>query len=77
MHSLNHRGQELKKQTKKNPQQFAVYDSDIPLQWKAVDAEIKVPSVANTELKGSPFKAWSRSVYSYACYTYCQGVFPC
>ena len=26
-------------------------------QWGAVDAEIKVPSVENTELKGSPFKA--------------------
>ena len=33
-------------------------------QWGAVDAEIKVPSGQNTELKGSPFKAWSRSVYS-------------
>ena len=31
-------------------------------QWGAVDAEIKVPSDENTELKGSPFKAWSRSV---------------
>ena len=27
----------------------------------------------NTELKDSPFKAWSRSVYSYPCYAYCQG----
>ena len=26
-------------------------------QWGAVDAEIKVPSVENTELKGSPFNA--------------------
>ena len=26
----------------------------------------------NTELKRSPFKAWSRSVYSHTCYTYCQ-----
>ena len=25
---------------------------------------IKVPSDENTELKGSPFKTWSRSVYS-------------
>ena len=32
-------------------------------QLGAADAEIKVPSVENTELKGSPFKAWSRSVY--------------
>ena len=32
-------------------------------QWGAVDTEIVVPSGENTELKGSPFKAWSRSVY--------------
>ena len=32
-------------------------------QWGAADAEIKVPSVENTELKDSAFKAWSRSVY--------------
>ena len=32
-------------------------------QWGVADAEIKVPSDENTELKGSPFKAWSRSVY--------------
>ena len=37
------------------------------LQWGAADAEIKVPSVENTELKRSPFKAWSRSVYSHIC----------
>ena len=41
--------------------------------WRAADAEIKVPSVENTELKGSPFKAWSRSVFIHTCYTYCQG----
>ena len=29
-------------------------------QWGAADAEIKVPSDENTELKRSPFKAWSR-----------------
>ena len=46
-------------------------------QWGAADAEIKVPSVENTELKGFPFKAWSRSVYCYACYAYCQGFLPC
>ena len=27
-------------------------------QWGAVDAEIKVPSGENTELKGSPYKAY-------------------
>ena len=33
-------------------------------QWGAADAEIKVPSGENTELKRSPFKVWSRSVYT-------------
>ena len=27
-------------------------------QWGAADADIKVPSGENTELKRSPFKAW-------------------
>ena len=31
-------------------------------QWRAADAEIKVPSGENAELERSPFKAWSRSV---------------
>ena len=44
-------------------------------QWGAADAEIKVPSGENTELKRSPFKAWSRSIYSHTCYAYCQGFF--
>ena len=39
-------------------------------QWGAEDAEIKVPSDENTALKRSPFKAWSRSVYSHTCYAY-------
>ena len=30
----------------------------------------------NTELKRSPFKACSRSVYSHTCYAYCQGFRP-
>ena len=46
-------------------------------QWRAADAEIKVPSGENTELKRSPFKAWSRSVYSHTCCAYCQGFLPC
>ena len=46
-------------------------------QWEAVDAEIKVPSGENIELKRSPFTAWSRSGYSHTCYTYCQGFLPC
>ena len=45
----------------------------LPPQWGAADAEIKVPSGENTELKRSPFKAWSKSVYSHAYYAYCQG----
>ena len=49
----------------------------LPPQWGAADAEIKVPSGENTELRRSPFKAFSRSVYSHTCYTYCQGFFPC
>ena len=48
-----------------------------PPQWGAADAEIKVPSDENTETKGSPFKAWSRSAYCYACCAYCQGFLPC
>ena len=36
-------------------------------QWGAADAEIKVPSDENTELKGSPFHLWGKSVYSHAC----------
>ena len=46
-------------------------------QWGAADAEIKVPSGENTELKRSPFKAWSRSVYSHTCYAYRQGFLSC
>ena len=46
-------------------------------QWGAADAEIKVPSSENTELKRSPFEAWSRSVYSHTCYAYCRGFLPC
>ena len=46
-------------------------------QWGAADAEIKVPSGENTELKRSPSKAWSRSVYSHTCYAYCQGFLSC
>ena len=28
-------------------------------------------------VKRSPFKAWSRSIYSQTCYAYCQGFLPC
>ena len=44
--------------------------------WGAADAEIKVPSVENTELNGSPFKTWYRSIYSRTCYAYCQEFLP-
>ena len=46
-------------------------------QWGTADAVIKVPFDENTELKHSPFKAWSRSVYSHTCFAYCQGFLPC
>ena len=49
-------------------------DPTMSPQWRAVDAEIKVPSGDNTELKRSPFQAWSRSVYSHS---YCKGFVPC
>ena len=39
-------------------------------QWGAADAEIKVSSGENTELKRSPFQAWSSSVYSHTCYAH-------
>ena len=45
-------------------------------QWGAADAEIKVPSVENTEFKSSPFKIGSGSVYSHTCYTYCKVFLP-
>ena len=48
-----------------------------PSQWGAADAEIKVPSGENTELKRSPFKAWSRSVHSHTCYAHYQEFLPC
>ena len=44
------------------------------LQWGAADAEIKVPSVENTELEGSSFKALGRSVYNHTCYAYLPGI---
>ena len=39
--------------------------------WRAADAKAIVPSDENTELNGSPFKAWGRSVYSHTRYDYC------
>ena len=37
-------------------------------QWGTADAEVKDPSAENPVLKGSPFKVWSRSIDSHACY---------
>ena len=39
--------------------------------------KLKVPSGENKELKCSPFKTWSRSVYNHTCYAYCQRFLPC
>ena len=49
-------------------QDWVDWVSNSALQWGAADAEIKTPSGENTELKRSPFEAWSRSVYSHTCY---------
>ena len=58
------------------PVYSTLFSPESPLQLGAADAEIKVPSVENTELKGSPFEAWSRSAYSHTCYAYCQEFLP-
>ena len=50
--------------------------SAVSPQWGVADAEIKVPSGENIELKRSPIKAWSRSVYSHTCYAYCKDFLP-
>ena len=65
---------------------FSIYDFETspedPLQWRAADAEIKVPSGEKTELKRSPFEAWSRSTALTArdfflAYFYPFGPFTC
>ena len=56
---------------------LASLQPDLAPPWGAADTEVKIPSVDNTELKGSPFEAWSRSAYSHTCYGYCQGFLPC
>ena len=58
-----------------------------PPQWGAADAEIKVLSGENTELKRSPFKAWSRQYIAidatltardfFLVYFYPSGPFTC
>ena len=67
--------------TIKNPLYNTVHNAAsgvffITPQWGAADAEIKVPPGENTELKRSPFQAWSRSVYSHTCDAYCRGFLP-
>ena len=37
--------------------------------------KLKSNLMRNTELKGSPFKAWSWAVYSHACYAYSRDFF--
>ena len=53
---------------------FLYFNGLFASQWGAADVEIKAPTHKNTELKRSPFKARSRSVYSHKCYAYCQGI---
>ena len=48
---------------------------DSPLQWRCT--EKPAYNWSRLELKRSPFKAWSRSVYRHTCYAYCQGFLPC
>ena len=43
-----------------NVARFDLVRESLAVQWGAADAEIKVPSDENTELKRSLFKAWSR-----------------
>ena len=50
----------------------------IILQQGAVVAEIMSPPVVNLQLTNLlPFKAWSRSEYSHACFSHCQEFLPC
>ena len=56
--------------------QFSPF-TDWPRSGEQRTQNLKSPSAENTELKGSPFKAWSTSVYNHTCYLYCQGVLPC
>ena len=56
--------------------QIFIWRNRVVQQWVAAHTEIKVPPGENTELKCSPSKAWSRSVYSHTCYTCCQGFLP-
>ena len=79
---LLHRGgawRKLVKSARMNPLFMAESGEvmSLPPQWGAADTKIKISSDENTEFKRSTFKAWSRSVYSYTCYAYCQEFFSC
>ena len=39
--------------------------------------KLEVPSIENTEFKGSPLKAWSSSLHCYTCYAYREEFLPC
>ena len=53
-------------------------------QWGAADVEIKVPSVQNTQLEGSPFKGQYIAIHAtltardfFLAYFYPSGAFTC
>ena len=48
-----------------------------PTLWWPASMPSPVKTKRHTELKCSPFKAWSRSVYSHTCYAYCPRFLPC
>ena len=50
----------------------SIFSFERPPPWDTADTKIK----ENPELKGSPFKSWSRSECSHTCFTYCQGFLP-
>ena len=54
---------------------LAAFVLGLPPQLGAADAEIKVPSGENAELKHSPFEAWTRSVYRHTSYVSARDFF--
>ena len=55
---------------------FLISAFQVSPHWELRMQKLKSPG-ENTELKRSPFKAWSRSVYSHTCCAYCQGFLSC
>ena len=47
-----------------------------PRSWELWTQKLK-SHLVRTQLKRSPFNAWSMSVCSHICYAYCQGFLPC